>query len=58
MKSKKQTKKLELSKVTIARLDQYEEANVKGGVWPTYWCGTSDCEPNCNTLVYTCFSCP
>ena len=58
MKSKKQTKKLELSKVTIARLNQIEELNVKGGVEDTWWCGTSDCEPNCMTNRATCASCP
>jgi hypothetical protein len=51
MKSKKQTKKMKLSKVTIARLNQNEEANVKGGAWPTYWCSGS-CD---RTLCYECY---
>ena len=51
MKSKKQTKKMKLSKVTIARLNQDEEANVLGGAWPTYHCSNS-CD---YTLCYVCY---
>ncbi len=58
MKSKKQTKKLELSKVTIARLNQNEELNVKGGGPDTYYCSSS-CDPLIckDTEVCTCMSC-
>ena len=58
MKPKKQTKKLELSKVTIARLNQNEEANVKGGAPPTYYCSGS-CDPGIctDTEVCTYMSC-
>ncbi len=51
MKLKKQTAKLQLSKTTIAQLNQLEESNVKGGAWLTYYCSGS-CEP---TICYDCY---
>jgi len=58
MKSKKQTQKMKLGKVTVARLNQNEEANVKGGAWDTYYCSSS-CNPiECDTTERcTCMSC-
>ena len=51
MKSEKQIKRMKLSKVTIARLNQDEEAKVEGGAWPTYFCSNS-CDL---TLCYECY---